>query len=104
MKRTTCAAIAAAFLLAGCSGEPSEGEIEESVGAFMAEFGKIVARTAKTPLRVDSVEKHGCTLAQGATYVCDITMTISGGHMQAPSARTAPMKFTKTDAGWIASE
>ncbi|WP_416355906.1 hypothetical protein ACLNGM_17500 [Aureimonas phyllosphaerae] len=94
----------APLLLAGCSGEPSESEIRTSVSAFMVELGKIVAKRAPQPLVATDVTKHGCTLQQGATYVCDVTVTVSGGHMPAPQTRTAPMRFTKVEDGWVASE
>lgn len=96
--------VMAPLFLAGCSGEPSEAEIQSSVSAFIVELGKIIAKRSPQPLVASDVTKRGCTLQQGATYVCDVTVTISGGYMPSPQTRTAPMRFTKADGGWVASE
>ncbi|MBB3952624.1 hypothetical protein [Aureimonas jatrophae] len=98
------AAMVAPLLLTGCSGEPSQSEISTSVSTFMTELGRIVATQAPRPLAVDDVEKHGCTLERGMTYVCDVTLTVSGGYMPQPQTRTAPMRFTRMAEGWVASE
>lgn len=98
------AVCAVPLVLSGCSGEPSASEVRDSVSVFVTELGKIIAPRAQRPLIAEKVEKLGCTPVVGATYTCDVTMTLSGGHMPEAATRTSPMKFTKAEGRWLASE
>jgi hypothetical protein len=91
---------ASTALLAACSSEPSESDINTAVREFYSHNGVLGS------VQVNKVTKLQCVEEQGASsYVCDVQVNITKsflGHAERPSDLTSKVRMLKTDNGWQA--
>lgn len=98
--------IVAGLLLAGCSGRPSESDIQkaysESLNASLALFAAFGGREAAAPATsVKSVDSHGCERANGKPgYICTFNLEIELPTGQLMNAQETS-RFVRGDRGWV---
>jgi hypothetical protein len=98
--------------LVGCSGEPSNGDIEAAMKKNLDDtktqmstaggaFGKNMAE--KMPSLV-SVSKTGCTPRQPSGFTCDIDIEVQKVGEKETSKTPAKVSFVKSDGTWAMLE
>jgi hypothetical protein len=93
-----------ATALVGCSGEPSAGDVDKTVRAYMsdsqAQLQKLTG-TKGTLGEVHEVNKLGCKSETDKSYRCDIELDVTqfGNRKKGP----ASFRFTKGSDGWLLS-
>lgn len=101
------AAVATAFILSGCSGEPSSGEIKQVVEAELKPMldmqaqllgGLFGARSGPAP-SLKEVNKLGCKPDGDNAYRCDVELVMSDNKTQ-----NLPLRFVKGSKGWVLSQ
>ena len=101
--------IAAMLLqLTGCSGEPSEAEMQS---VFQGEFdnamtdfknlGDIGVQMAKKVPEFVSVEKKGCTARKPTGYTCDVLVEVKPVNSDQTSKTPMTISFVKGESGWV---
>ena len=101
---------ATVLLLAGCSGEPSNGDIEKAVQASVQQsqeaMGKLAdgnpqaAEMAKAfQAKVHSVNKIGCKSDGDKAYKCDVELDMETG-LTGRKKQTVPVRMVKGSDGW----
>lgn len=99
--------------LAGCSGEPSDGDIEAAMQKNLEDtktqmssvVGKSMAEkmAAKMPVIV-SVTKNGCMPRQPSGFICDIDMEVQKPGANETSKTPAKVSFVESDGNWVMLE
>lgn len=109
IRRTSCQiapALLAMLALAGCSGEPTGGDIEKAVKASAEATnqqlkqigGDLLPASAQT--QVHEVKKIGCAKAEGeAGFNCDVEVDMTAPLM-GRSKQMQKLRFVKADDGW----
>ncbi len=103
-----CAVAAGVLLLAGCSGGPSEAEIQkafgESLAASLSMFAAFSGEASAAPAaNVKSVDSHGCERANGKPgYNCTFTVEIELPNGQSMK-RQETTRFVQGERGWFAA-
>ena len=110
-KTVQWAAVAvAAVVLAGCSSEPSNADIEKAVQASVQQsqeaMGKLAggnpqaAEMAKAfQAKVHSVNKIGCKSDGDKAYKCDVELDMETG-LTGRKKQTVPVRMVKGSEGW----
>lgn len=100
------AALLLTALLAGCSGEPSSGDVEQAVKASVEASnqqlnklgGNLVPAGLKT--EVHAVKKVGCAKAEGsAGFNCDVEVDATAP-IVGRSKQLQQLRFVKGEEGW----
>jgi|CXWL01.1.fsa_nt_gi Tfp pilus assembly protein PilE len=117
MRASLVLTIAMAGVLAGCSGEPSEADLEKSVKkhtetqlaqaqAVMKQFGQnSMAKDFATDMSKVSVKKLACAKAEGNPgYNCDVEVSRSGEGATPGQKAAVKARFVKADDGWVLIE
>jgi uncharacterized lipoprotein len=110
MKCSHSTALAGALLvalLAACSSEPSQSDIERAVQAQMAEVEKAMSQfgaSRKLAGKVHSVRKIACTKAGENVFTCDVETDVSEGLTGARLKSTAAVRLVKASEGWKISQ
>ena len=100
----------AALVLAGCSSEPSNADIEKAVQASVQQsqeaMGKLAdgnpqaAGMAKAfQAKVHSVNKIGCKSDGDKAYKCDVELDMETG-LTGRKKQTVPVRMVKGSEGW----
>lgn len=98
---TTVALALLAGVLAGCSGEPTAGDIDKTVRTYMSESQTQLQRISgmNTSLgEIHEVKKLGCKSDTDVSWRCDVEldMTQRGNRAKGP----ASFRFVKGTDGW----
>lgn len=96
---------ASVLTLAGCSGEPSDGDVRKVI---TEDSDKVVAQLKESGYLPDNlvptiheVKKIGCAPAEGeAGYICDVESVVSTPVTGTVKA-VEKYRFVKTDNGWV---
>lgn len=106
MKMTTMAgrmlAAVSLLALAGCGGEPSEGDMRDALQAQVDQANKMAASYGATGAKtvLEDFKKVGCAKAKGtAAYACTVTVRMKGPMVDASG--TTEMRFAKGEDGWV---
>jgi hypothetical protein len=105
MSRTGFATLVTSLLLvvglAGCSGEPSSGDIEKVVKADVEKVNQVVPQSMKT--EVHAVKKISCVEAkESAGYNCDVEMDVTAP-MVGRNKSVGQIRMVKGSDGWVAT-
>jgi len=105
MSRTRFATLVTSLLLvvglAGCSGEPSSGDIEKVVKADVEKVNQVVPQSLKT--EVHAVKKISCVEAkESAGYNCDVEMDVTAP-MVGRNKSVGQIRMVKGSDGWVAT-
>lgn len=103
VKAARALAIAPLLVLAGCGGEPSEGDMRAALEKQFDKANKAAAEQGFTGFKaaLEKFEKGSCDKQDGsAVYRCTVTVKYSGPMMNVDGA-TTEMRFTKGDDGWV---
>jgi hypothetical protein len=105
MSRTRFATLVTSLLLvvglAGCSGEPSSGDIEKVVKADVEKVNQVVPQSMKT--EVHAVKKISCVEAkESAGYNCDVEMDVTAP-MVGRNKSVGQIRMVKGSDGWVAT-
>lgn len=107
---TVCAICLTTFTLAGCSGEPSESDIEDAVKANVAQVnttvknvgGGLIGDSMQT--QVHGVKKIACAKAsEDAGYNCDVELDITAP-IVGRSKNVGKIRLVEGDSGWAVTE
>jgi hypothetical protein len=91
-----------ALALAGCSGEPSSGDIEKVVKADVEKVNQQMPEGMKT--EVHAVKKVSCVEAQeSAGYNCDVEIDVTVP-MVGRNKSVGQIRMVKGSDGWVASK
>ncbi|MHA7832962.1 MAG: hypothetical protein ACX94A_00640 [Algiphilus sp.] len=99
----------AALAMAGCSGAPSDAEIEAALShAYSSNGGE--ARAVLSDMGMDSLlpefeeaDKLACApAANGRGYLCDVELTTT--QFGQSRTRVVEMRFVRGDKGWRVAE
>ena len=98
---------AGAALLAACSGEPSNSDIEKAVSANAAQGSAQMEQLSRGSSKsfmpeVHSVKKLGCRQQTDTAYLCDIELDMTSPQGVRGKVPTS-MRFIKGSEGWAAS-
>jgi hypothetical protein len=96
------------LLVAGCSGEPSEADIQQvyeveidRANEQMVRMGGEQAANLLGKTELHSVEKLGCKEAEGNSgYNCDVKVDISVPFL-GRQTQTRSQRFVEGDDGWV---
>jgi hypothetical protein len=87
--------------LAGCSGEPSSGDIEKVVKADVEKVNRQVPESMKT--EVHAVKKISCVEAkESAGYNCDVEIDVTAP-MVGRNKSVGQIRMVKGSDGWVAT-
>ena len=105
MSRTGFATLVTSLLLvvglAGCSGEPSSGDIEKVVKADVEKVNQQVPESMKT--EVHAVKKISCVEAkESAGYNCDVEIDVTAP-MVGRNKSVGQIRMVKGSDGWVAT-
>ena len=99
---TAISSLLLALVLAGCSGEPSSGDIEEVVKADMDKANQQMPEGMKAELH--SVKKISCVEAkESAGYNCDVEIDVTAP-MVGRNKSVGQIRMVKGSDGWVASK
>ena len=101
---------AIALLLAGCSSEPSNSDIEKAVQASVQQsqeaMGKLAGSNPQAAdmakafqAKVHSVNKIGCKSDGDKAYKCDVELDMETG-LTGRKKQTVPVRMVKGSEGW----
>jgi len=102
-----CAICLTTFALAGCSGEPSESDIEDAVKADVAQVNTTVKNVGgglSMQTQVHGVKKIACAKAsEDAGYNCDVELDITAPFI-GRSKNIGKIRLVEGDSGWAVTE
>ncbi|MCK5860697.1 MAG: hypothetical protein KAG72_15205 [Abyssibacter sp.] len=100
--------IITALALAGCSGPPSNAEVEAIVLDSMAQWMAFIKQEGQPDVPPDevihAVSRDGCERTGESSYECLVTTTYNPQYAVMGEQHTQRMRFTKTSNGWYAEE
>ena len=107
-KTLIVALLASAFVLAACSGEPSQGQVEtavqknvEEANARVSQFSGKLSPDMQTKL--NSAKKVSCTKETDKVYKCDVEVDLTmpmGGAVK----KMLPVRLVNGSDGWTVSQ
>ena len=105
MSHTRFATLVSSLLLvlalAGCSGEPSSGDIEKAVKADVEKVNQQVPEPMKA--EVHAVKKISCVEAkESAGYNCDVEIDVTAP-MVGRNKSVGQIRMVKGSDGWVAT-
>ena len=99
---TVISSLLLALALAGCSGEPSSGDIEKVVKADVEKVNEQVPESMKT--EVHAVKKISCVEAkESAGYNCDVEIDVTAP-LVGRNKSVGQIRMVKGSDGWVASK
>jgi hypothetical protein len=106
VSHTRSATVISSFLLAltlaGCSGEPSSGDIEKVVKADVEKVNQQVPESMKT--EVHAVKKISCVEAkESAGYNCDVEIDVTAP-LVGRNKSVGQIRMVKGSDGWVVSK
>lgn len=93
------------LVLAGCSGAPSDSDIEQAMRAEHAKMVSVMAgvvgeaQAKKQSGEIHSVTKNNCA-EEGNVYICEISIDVEAPFV-GRKTQDARVKMMKGDNGWI---
>lgn len=96
--KTISLLVLSSIFLAGCSGEPSQGDIEAAVAKQQQGVPKEVQGLVP---EIKNVKKIGCKTDGEKAYICDIEMEVA--QMGRTNKGVVPIRLVKASDGWMAS-
>lgn len=92
-------AISLTSILAGCSSEPSEKEIEAAIAKEQAATPELVKGLVP---EVANVKKVGCKADGDKAFICDLEMDVK--QLGVTNKAVAPVRFVKASDGWAVTK
>lgn len=90
------------LVLAGCGGEPSEGDMRDALQAQVDKANKMAAAYGATGAKtvLEDLKKVGCAKAEGTSaFACTVTVQMKGPLVDMDG--TTEMRFAKSNGGWV---
>ena len=87
------------MLLAGCSGEPSEKDIQSAIAKEQQAMPEMMKGMVP---EITGVKKVGCKSDSEKAYICDLEMEAK--QFGATKKGVAPVRLVKTSDGWAVTK